>query len=786
MKIPVPFYINNRYVVDVEILSSGTQGQDISIHTEGFLQSLLPYVDEELWQNMQKKISGKFVKLDVIKNLGMVIDFNWQQLTLNLKLNSQQKKTVLHGGEEPEKSYKTAIKPSDISTYFNMYHFERWSSNRGSEYNLLVENAINIKSWVLESSWDYDEQKEIIRNKESRLTHDFVSREMRLQLGDVDIKSEGLRGFKNLGGIALEKNYLLNPYKVITPIDNHTIFLKEKSEVKFYINDHHYRTLNLDSGKHELRDLPLQSGLNQIRIVAKDIHGRVEDIVLTKSSHKKILARGINQFEYYIGYPRTFEDSTKRYNQEKYGVNVSLSHLWGISNTFNLGGFFQKEKKLMTAGGVIKKGTSLGLFTSDIAFSQTDDNEKGEALLFSYEYVDFLGKNFSTRNLFFEAFYRGKKFHVYGEELTDNTFSWEFLLGGSLQVLTGTYLNVSGEYKMARSSSTNNENEKIYNLSLNKTFQNNLSSMFIYQNKKNLEGKKESIFSIFVNWSIPDKNIFISSNYESQNKSKNVSLNHYTDRKIGGFNSSLDVSDSKNDQSVSSHIYYVGNRGEMNVNYSYFKAKNLDAEFEDRKELHQGSLQFSHSFAMADGKWTWGRPIKNNFAIFDVDDSFDKKNDIIINPHKNDYDAKIDSLGKGLLTQLPDYYLSEALAQLKNIKFTESIEKNRFILYPHYKSGLYIKLQKVKTTTAKGILVDKNGSPISLMAFDLMTSQKDKTNKKSFFTNKNGEFYLTHVETGVYSIIPYDESYGTIQLKIVESKKGPYDLGKVVLPEKKE
>ena len=101
-----------------------------------------------------------------------------------------------------------------------------------------------------------------------------------------------------------------------------------------------------------------------------------------------------------------------------------------------------------------------------------------------------------------------------------------------------------------------------------------------------------------------------------------------------------------------------------------------------------------------------------------------------------------------------------------------SLEKEKFILFPTYRSAHLIKLNERGAVVLMGQILQADGSPASL--------QVGRLNGKPFFTSRQGMIYIEGVEAGSYDLT-LDNSEQVIKVNISKDERGLVDLGTLQL-----
>ncbi|MHC5731259.1 MAG: fimbria/pilus outer membrane usher protein, partial [Nostoc sp.] len=114
-----------------------------------------------------------------------------------------------------------------------------------------------------------------VRN-DLRLVHDAPDQALRYVIGDLSVPISGYQSSRPLLGVAVARNFSLQPYRVTRPISQFEFFLETPSKVEVFINGLPVQTLQLPGGRQDIRDLPLSGGINDVQLIITDAVGRVQ------------------------------------------------------------------------------------------------------------------------------------------------------------------------------------------------------------------------------------------------------------------------------------------------------------------------------------------------------------------------------------------------------------------------------------------------------------------------------------------------------------------------------
>ena len=150
---------------------------------------------------------------------------------------------------------------------------------------------------------------------------------------------------------------------------------------------------------------------------------------------------------------------------------------------------------------------------------------------------------------------------------------------------------------------------------------------------------------------------------------------------------------------------------------------------------------------------------------------------IELNPLQDDYTARIDSFGNGVLPELQSYRVAKVTVDAPTLPLGYDIGSSSYNVLPTYKSGTLIRIGSDATVILRGILVDKQKNPLQLKVIEVKSLEQPDYKPITFFTNRAGKFVAEGFEPGNYQGKVLGLKEGIIQFTIPADQVGIYDLG---------
>lgn len=244
---------------------------------------------------------------EAVRGLGfdMVFDPALLDLAVTIPLEARQRQTF-------ELGFDTSVTPPPVSAqqaafaaYINYrasvdyLHQESGSREAGLQaprFDLDINGTIGPVAFENLVTIDPDADNTVQRNA-SRLILDQPDRALRWTAGDLLPEGDSFQSASDIAGVSVARLYSLRPNdRFVTSRSSRSITLREPSTVDVRINGATVRTLVLQPGTYDLRDLPLTQGANAVEIVVEGPSGGREVISFDFFSDTTLLAPGVDEF----------------------------------------------------------------------------------------------------------------------------------------------------------------------------------------------------------------------------------------------------------------------------------------------------------------------------------------------------------------------------------------------------------------------------------------------------------------------------------------------------------
>ena len=200
----------------------------------------------------------------------------------------------------------------------------------------------------------------------SAFTYDLLSRLETLVVGDAVVSAGAIGSSGVVGGVTWARNFRLDPYLVVAPRPSFTAFAATPSTVEVWVNGMMVRQQSIPAGTLDLTNIPVVSGASEVRTVVRDAFGREQVFDLRANMAPSLLAPGLSDFAYTVGFVRNQIESSSI----AYGRPVALArHRIGIDDVLTIGGRVETSLDRLMGGPSITVGTIFGQVEAEVVGS---------------------------------------------------------------------------------------------------------------------------------------------------------------------------------------------------------------------------------------------------------------------------------------------------------------------------------------------------------------------------------------------------------------------------------
>jgi outer membrane usher protein len=240
----------------------------------------------------------------------------------------------------------------DTSGFFN---YSARADTAGA-VSAFAEAGASVSGNLLYTGWSRLTTGEVVRGLSS-LTLDEPDALRRWIVGDAVESGTLLGGGGTLLGLAVRREYSLDPYFLRTPLPATRGFAATPSTLEVYVNGQLVRKEPIAPGTFDVLNLPLTSGDGSYRTVVRDAFGRTSEVSASYYYSTGVIGKGFHEYDYALGFQRR-AFATASFD---YGDPAFLgSHRYGVTEWLTAGARVEAAPTLASGGGVVTARTPVG------------------------------------------------------------------------------------------------------------------------------------------------------------------------------------------------------------------------------------------------------------------------------------------------------------------------------------------------------------------------------------------------------------------------------------------
>jgi outer membrane usher protein len=774
-RVLVPFFIDGEE--KGQILVFLLPNNQIAFQAAPILQQTAEILIDEIQQRLESAVNNEGnLTLEAFTQNGLEATFARRKLELQIQIppEKRRKKTVILGGEGVPPEAENALPSSDFSGWTNiraignLFWSQKNSSPLGNDsINLNFESALNYQGWVLENSITFlSDNPNPWQRDFTSLVRDDPQNAIRYTVGDFSLFGRGFRGGGEFLGVAMAKNFSLQPYQRTVPSGEYEFFLENPATVEVFVNGNLTQVLKLPAGRHDLRNLNLNTGLNNVRLVITDNLGRQEIINFSVAFDFDLLASNVQEFAYALGFPADRDRGGRSYDFDR--PTLSIFYRAGLTNNFTLGGYFQGDLNEQLVGVESIWATPLGNFGIETAFSHSNRLGTDYAVRLGYRYRGNSGDNSSERELDLSAQYQSENFTIPGESDSFEPFAYEISAIYRQRLFDDIRMNLGVNYRFGGREEVADSAD--ISLGFSKPLLRGLQANLIFNQQFNIDGKDDFGIALNLSWSPGRSRQFVRASTNTITQINQFSWFLNSPYPIDGINTSVAFQNDSTRDDLNFGLEYTHYRGTIALSHDV----GLDRPSDRIENVSQ--LRLETGIVFADGHFGITRPVRDSFVLVVPHPNLEGQT-IELNPFQGGFDARIDSFGSGVLPALQSYRVAQVSVEAPELPLGYDLGPPSYTILPTYKSGTLIRIGSDATVLIRGVLVDSRNNPLSLKAIEAISLDDANWQPITFFTNRAGKFAAEGFKPGRYEGRILGEKQSIFRFTIPPNRVGIYDLG---------
>ncbi len=730
----VPLVHNQRVLGDV-LVQISSEGE-ISYESQSLRRQLDSLLNDAGRRQLDDILgSDAFVSASTLASAGFEIRFDQNRLEIivvNLDGRWRPAGTLGMQQQNQTESVLPAMDPAKFSAFLNLNGNFDYDEDTGAQKpELYIFGATRFKNIVLELDGAFTDQFDDnyrFYRRSLRAVYDQPEQYRRFSAGDLRPDTIPLLRTPYIGGISVERRrQTFRPFLPASRLGGREIFLDSNSTVDVLINGAQYQTLQLEAGRYDLANLPLQFGSNDVSLVIRDAAGREQTINYDYFFEPLDLEAGDYEYVFSVGaLARTLAfqpDYTKQlaavaFYRKALSDNLILGGAAQISDDRQIfGGEMTLIPQFIPGAFDLQGGVSIGgrtgyAFRGAYRLRGGNDQENRKQLSVT---VDYQSRNYQTLDEIFRptfstltltaSYTQSFSLYTYGSAGVTHTRQ-----GGNLPTRTVAYVDVSHR--------------------LNRRFRVNGGVEYGKDNfYRDNFGVRVGISMLF------GQRGRANADYRSRTQDFRATVARGADNSVGSWGYDIGFTDSRGDTSANASLDYVGNR--FNARASVFTNGSSLGNLTDRQRAR---LQIGTSLAFADGTFGIGRPINDSFAVARPHSSIKGKEAITGRGLRNDnYEARSGIFGAAVQPTLSSYSYQNIQFDLAGVDTVYDIGDGVARVNPPFHSGYKIVVGSNRFVSAVGNIV-VGDKPLALATGRVTSTDDEGFETQPFFTNSVGRF----------------------------------------------
>jgi outer membrane usher protein len=749
-----------------------------------------------------------YLNLDDMRQNGFAFTVSRRRQTINIQLPLEARKRQSLSSSNYNFNNDRLTEPrANTSGYINLYNYN--SYNEDSSVDQRYQNVAFFESNIQQGPWNFQHEgyytnvssqdkswtnaaARAVYAQPEKARHFIIGEQTPLNTNWQLNPSPLASGFDEyLVGFGVNKRAELNDFASISNSFFYDFSLDEPAEIQVFVNGDLTYQKSLQKGVYKLKDLQLDDGSNEIRIIIVKASGAVDEFTSSYFQSFDILDPG--QLEYQISSGHLYKDERDLDKLDTDNTTSLLYLRYGATQKLTLGSYLQYQNDRQVGGIVLQTSNHLGLWSLDL--SNANDAIAGSDYAGRLELVS--NAIYAPFGFYDESFYSyGFIIESYGENYISDTdtiissdyvneinwlaspiFEWGFNRNIRISY-SASYrkyrdaraydksynINYSHrwrefDFQVKYERQSDQQINKSHQLLLTLTWNGSQGRNYI-RTERNTDLNNETVTASFRPVNQAKQRYELTSFYEDNNNYRHSVETSYRD---GYTNRTFEYQQSERDSAVSQNISATleGHRGSIRA-----RTSRRDNDSDNHLVVLEGALAF------ADGQVALSRPIEDSFAIVYPSDSLKGS---VTTLSRN---AQIDRFGPAVISDINAYQLQRIQIEDSNAQIGVDFGKQAFYIKPSYASGTAIEIGEGGSLLIIGVLVDNEGKPLALKTGYLVAdSNPDK--RLFFFSNRQGDFSLLGLEEGSYWLVVDNTSHDSVNLHIRSeaSNQGLIDFG---------
>lgn len=773
----VPLVYGERVLGDV-VVETSPYGGETRIERESLRLQLAQLLNEDGLRALDDVLgSAPFVTPARLAAAGFPVRFDDGRLELVVETLAGEYRPVSSlGGERysPIPSELPTIEPAEFSAYMNINANLDYSDSDGAdEPSFFAFGAARYRDVVLEFdgalTGQFGEDYRFYR-RSVRAIYDDPESYRRYQAGDLRLNTIPVLRTPFIGGLAVEKRRrIFDPFIAVPLLSGREIFLDSRSDVEVIVNDDVVRSLQLEPGRYDFSNLPLETGSNDVRVVITDSAGRRQAIDLDYFFEPLDLAVGEDEYVLGAGFIARDIEFEPDYTGDPV---VTGYYRRALNEQLILGGALEisEDVQVIAAETTFVPQVIPGVIDAQIATSFAE----GTGLSVRAGYRVQGGNSLANRRqLSVTVDYESANYTTIGD-IFPSDFDLLTVSGSYTQSLTERTYASAGVLYSKRGGNREDRKLAFVDVFHRLTDRMRLTGGLVF-GEDEFTSKNFGVH-LGLAWQFGDRSR-LNADYRSRRETTRLTASRGSDNSVGSFGYDVGFSDTRGSTSVDGSVNYVGNRFDARATVI-----SSGTGFGDLTSDQRARLQIGTSLAYADGSFGIGRPIFDSFAVL-------KPNNVLRDQEvisgrslsNNEYTARSGPLGAAVQSDLSSYNVQSIQFDLQGADQVVAVGDGTARVEPRFRSGYKIVVGDSRFVSAVGTL-SVGGSPAELWSGTITSVDDEGFKPMPFFTNSRGRFGIIGLSPGKTYSVTISREGREFEITVPEDNTGLLRLDEVDLP----
>ncbi|HYE01394.1 MAG TPA: fimbrial biogenesis outer membrane usher protein, partial [Alphaproteobacteria bacterium] len=600
-----------------------------------------------------------------------------------------------------------------------------------------------------------------------RLTRDWPEARLRAVAGDLVVPAVGFQGSRSVGGLAVARNFQLDPGTPYQPAGQQDFTLTDAATVEVLVNGRPARTYRLGPGPYSLRNFPGTLGANDVTIRIVDEFGRTQTISVPFFFDAQLLGEGVHEFAYAAGIASGIDRGVYRYDEGR--LTASAWHRYGVSERLTLGLNLQGDRERRLLGAEALLATPYGTFGLEPALSDGGGIDPDYAARLTYR--DFRSGEavWQRRTLTAAATWRGPGFAPLGTVQPRNPVRLDLAARVSQPLLDWLSFGLGGRYQVSRDPEAGDTANA--ELLLRARLAPGASFDVSVERNRLADGGSETALFAGLRFALDGGRQTVGASYAARDRDAQLDWRYRGGEPVDRLEGGLQLGRDRFGRRIEGDAAFTGQRLVAQARSSYLdRLEEAGGRSRDRRT----ALSLGTALLYADGRFAVSRPVGDSFAIVEPHPRLEGRL-IGVDPFGGAYLARSDALGAPVVPDLTGYRARSLLLDVPEAPANYDLGNDRPVVTPTYRSGTVVPIGTDATASLAGLLRDAEGKPLALRSGVL--TPRAGGEGIAFFSNRQGRFRIEGVRPGAWVLTLHGDEGRPLPVEVPATAEGTLDLG---------